>query len=156
MKSIPTNLVHELSIIKQNVKRELKKKGMVPARTTKDGNVQVGNYVIEKDSNDLFLIKDIDGISLYEKINLAQSAIILANNLALGIKTTHDILFYDNYYGHYLFSEQHCKHLYDKSRARKDYDQAEIVFEKLTTSRLKKKYYYNIITSGFDKLMKIV
>lgn len=156
MKKFNADLVKELISLNRNVVRDLRTRGYVPPTKTKDGKVKVGSYLIEKDLNGFYSIKDNEGSIINQNINLPQSAAILANNLALGMRTEKDkILILDTYYGHYYFDELNCQKLYRKYSLQNS-GRAEILLEKLQTARLKKKFFLNKIIEGFDNLLRIV
>jgi hypothetical protein len=156
MKPLSPNVLRELISLNQQVNKNLINKGYVPPKKTKDGHIKVGSFIIKKDARGFYDILDIDGFMMVSNLNLPQSAAILANKMALGIRTDNEIVILDAYYGHYSFDEQHCKHLYEKNCDRKNYAKADLFLEKLQNARLKKKYFYNRITEGFSKLIKII
>ena len=52
-----------------------------------DGSINIGRYTIVKDLSGFFDILDYSGDIVVDKINLAQTAIVLANKLTIKVKT---------------------------------------------------------------------
>lgn len=148
-------ILKELSSIQKNVEKDLRKKGLVPAKKSKDGTIKIGSFFIMKETTGFYSILDNNSNKIVDGINLPHSAAILANNLALGRWTNREILDLDRKYGHYTFDEQLCKKYFTRNFENKKYDKAEIMNEKYRIAKNKKNYYKNKILEGFNKLIKI-
>lgn len=149
------DIVKELVSLNRATVRNLRTKGYVPPVRTSEGKIKVGSYIIDKDDQGLYFITDDCKNIVVAQINLPQSAAMVANKLALGIRTDKEILTFDTYYGNYVFDEQNCQNLLKKCK-RHQKDKAEIILEKLQNARARKKFYYNKIIQGFTKLIRIV
>jgi len=145
----------DFSDLTKTVKKDLRKKGLVPASLNTDGSVRVGNFSIVKDSTGFYSIIDSNKTTIEKNINLPHTAAILANKLALGLWSDRDVLNADRRYGHLCFDETLYKQRYLKYRKKKLYDQAEIFIEKFNTARLRKQLLHTQIVQGFEKLLKI-
>jgi len=152
---ISHSILQEIDSIKKNVEKELRKKGLVPAKKKSDGTITIGNFLVIKNNDGFYSVKDSNNTIFAERINLPHTAAIFANNLALGQRTNREILDIDRRYGHYAFDEQLCRHFYSKNFHSKNYDKAEILNEKYRAAKLKKNFYKSKILLGFDKLIKI-
>jgi len=143
-----------LNDLSRAVKEQLRKKGVVVPSKTKEGDIKVGYYNITK-RDGFYTITDYADQVVVEKINLPQSAALLANKLALGKYLDTDILNADRRYGHALF-EQTLQEKIAKNKLKiKEYDVASLLLNKAGINKLKKEYYRNIVVSGFEKLIKV-
>lgn len=148
------DLLKKIYDINDSVEKTLKAKGYYPPKKNKDGSIRIGAYTIAKDQTGFFSVTDKKNNIIASKINLPHSAVIFANNLALGT-VNREILDIDTQYGHYIFdTELFKKHLSKKIKS-KNYDQAEIINEKFKISSFKKQKCRDKIVEGFNKLMKI-
>lgn len=148
-------ILQELSSLKKSIEQDLKKKGLVPAKKTSDGNIRIGTFFIKKEETGFYAVIDSNNNIIARGINLPHSAAVFANNLALGRWTNREILDLDRKYGHYTFDEQITKNYYTKNCQSKNYDKAEILNEKYKSAKRKKIYYKNKILEGYNKLIKI-
>lgn len=148
-------ILQELSSLKKTIEQNLKKRGLVPAKKTKNGIARIGNFYIKKEETGLYSVLDSNNNIIAQDINLPHSAAVLANNLALGQWTNREILDLDRKYGHYTFDEQLTKVYYTKNYQNKNYNKADILNEKLKTASQKRVYYKNKILEGYNKLIKI-
>ena len=88
MKKIPNDLYKKIVQVSTQVKMELRRKGIVVPVENKDGTVTVGNFLIVKNSNGFYSILDKNDDVVVDQINLPQTAVVVANNLA-GIRSIH-------------------------------------------------------------------
>lgn len=145
------HVFNKLKVINFKVKEQLRKKGLIPPVKNLDGSIQIGDLRIVKKEH-LFYIVDRYNNILAQNINLAQSAILIANNFGIKKSNTSTLLEKDYRYGHYAFDELNLKIIIQKT---KDQNKKEILQEKLITTSLQKKKYRQEILEGFSKLIKI-
>ena len=155
MKQIPDEIYNKIKKINSDVKEDLRRRGIVVPKQNKDGSITVGRYKILKDNRGFFTIVDYGNETIIERINLAQSAALLANKLALGKFIDDEVLNADMKYGHALFEETLQEKLARKSIKKNDLDRADLMFTKAKLSRLRKEHYRGEITRGFEKLIRI-
>lgn len=148
MSKIPKELYEKIVSISQDVKNNLREKGLVVPTRNKDKSISVGNYNISKDSNGFFHIKDFGNKVVVEKINLPQTAIIIANKLALGKFLDTDILQKDRMYGYAVFEDMLFRHHLKNN--------PDLALSKFSSANLKKEFYKNDIFVSFEKLRKLV
>ncbi len=153
MKNLPKDIYQKIHEIDAQVKSKLRRKGIVVPVRTNDGTVRVGNYFIKKDSSGFFSINDYTNEPIIDKINLPQSAALLANGLALGKFIDNNILSADRKYGHALFEEEYGKFLAHKTAKKNAFDRLDIYLTKSNIAKLKKEYYKTQVLKGFEKLM---
>jgi hypothetical protein len=154
MKNIPTDIYKRIEVLSNEVKQTLRKKGIIVPSKNDDGTVNIGFYKIVKTDNG-YSILDRVGDAVIERINLPQSAVVLANDLALGRFKNDSILNHDRYYGYAAFEEElHSKIASKKSS--KSQDTYEIVTTKASIARAKKEIHKNSLISSYQKLIKLV
>lgn len=148
------DLYEKITYLNKLVKDNLRKKGVVVPVQQKDGSIKIGNFFVVKNSTGFYSINNIKHSIIVDNINLPQTAILIANKLALGKYLDMDILKADQYYGYAFFDE----HIHSKSSLRslaeKKYERAEIMAVKSEISKNKKIYYKNIIKTNFQKLIE--
>lgn len=111
--------IRELS---KKIKIEFLKKGFVIPAKTNEGDIRIGHYVISKQPNDFYSVKGIDGETLVENLNLPQSAVIIANTLALKNYVDKNIVEKDREYGYAFFEHQQYTRAADKAKLDPYYD----------------------------------
>ena len=80
---IAENLFHKFRSLAYEVKEDLRSRGIVVPVSTHAG-VSLGNYTVVKSATGFYSVIDPRNRAVYEKINLPQTALLLANDLALG------------------------------------------------------------------------
>jgi hypothetical protein len=89
---------------------------------------------------------------LIQRINLPQTAIVVANKLALGRHRDTELLEIDRQYGYCDFQEQ----LYKKTMPHTDLERFGIYMTKYELAQYRKKKCKQQITRSFEKLIKLV
>ena len=92
---------------------------------------------------------------MVDKINLPQTAALLANGLELGRWLDNTILQKDRTYGYALFEETLYRQHAD-TNMKKDIDRAQVMLTKSQLNRVKKESCKRDILQSFEKLRKIV
>ena len=147
-------LYSKVKEIAQGVTADLKSKGLIVPTRSKSGAVRFGNYSIIK-THGFYSIISSNDIKIVERINLPQTAILLANSLALGKWTDSKLLNADQQYGFRSFEEDQCKQILDNAAKKKDWDKFDILSIKQTRAHLKAEYAKKSILSSFEKLRQI-
>lgn len=146
MKDISKEIWDKIYSLSLNIKSNLKNKGFIVPIQNDDGTIKIGYYIIKKENN-FYSVYDTSNYLIVDKLNLPQSAILIANGLALGKFLDKLILDLDKNYGYALFEEQ----LKYKSKI-KNYETYEIRHMKSEIARLKKQRCLNKINNQFNKL----
>lgn len=154
MKTAPDNIYEKIQQISASVKENLKRQGIVVPNKKDDGSIQVGKFFIKKDGTGFYSIVDYRNEAIFEKINLPQTAAIIANKLALGKWVDDDIINADTRYGHALFEETLHKQMAERSLKSNNLDKAEMMFTKYSISKYKKEQHRSEVVKGFEKLMR--
>jgi hypothetical protein len=151
MKTQPDQLYKKIDVLSQEIKKQFLKKGIVIPLQSRDGSIKLGRYVVKKEETGFFTILDIRGDIVCDRINLAQTAILVANNLALGRSLDHRMLENDRNYGYAMFEEMVQKRSLTKCR---EESRACLLTIKLGKSSSKKALYRKQIINSFEKLRK--
>lgn len=154
MTLVPNDIYKQIKVIDKDVKEKLRRQGIVVPVKNIDGSIRLGHYIIKKDNDGFYRILDFKNNTVVDKINLPQSAVILANGLALGKWIDLEVRAADAGYGYALFEEILHKQFAEKNLKKKDTDRAEIMYAKSSLAKHKKMQHKNTITSGFEKLLR--
>ena len=146
MKPINPAIYNQLQKISDEVKQQLARKGIAIPVKNEDGSISLGNYtVVKRDS--FYSILDYGNEVVVDKINLPQTAIILANNLALGKFLDYRIINTDRNYGYAEFEER-------LQTKRKSYPDLTAIMAQ--EKRIRKESLKREIIKSFEKLRKFV
>lgn len=152
MKNLTKDIYFKIKQVSEDVRKDLHDKGLVVPIKNKDGSIKIGRYTVIKDASGFFDILDSSGTVIVDKINLAQTAILLANKLALGKYTDTDLIDADRRYGYADFEEK----LYEKALNRKQSGAVSLYLIKYDDAKLKKNVHKQAIAKSFEKLIKLV
>jgi len=147
-------LYKKLTDLAFEIKETLREKGYVIPSESKDGRVKIGNYFICK-NNVFFTITDLRNNILYEKINLPQTALIIANSLALGKKINSKILENDQQYGYSYFEDLNYSRIFKSLLNKKDYDKCDALLIKQETAQIRAESAKKYILLNFEKLRRM-
>lgn len=150
MIAINSEVYKKLENLSNQVEQRLKKDGLAVPVQNDDGSIQVGQYCITK-LDGFYKITRRDEI-IADKINLPQTAAIIANDLALGKFFDATILNLDRSYGYAEFEER-LHRLHAERHIKKNIDHAEILFTKSIIKKQKKEAYKKDILKQFEKLL---
>lgn len=151
-RQIPNNLYKKLVAVSNEVKHALIKQGIAIPIENQDGSIKIGYNTISR--NDTFyVILDYSGSVLIDKINLPHTAILLANDLALGKLLDSHLLQIDQKYGYFAFEEKLHTHLAERIKL-KDPDRADVMIAKSRVESQKKDYYKRHIVNRYEKLRR--
>jgi hypothetical protein len=137
------------------IKKNLRKKGMIAPVNNQDGSIGIGAYTVIKNSNGFYTVIGRGNEVAADQINLPQTAILLANDLALGKFLDKDLKQKDQMYGYALFEETLLKKIID-SESRVDLQQFDLTMTKYLIAKSKKEFYRNDIINSFEKLRKLI
>jgi len=155
MKSIPNDLYKKIVKLSDGVKFELRKKGVAIPTKNADGSVSVGTFKIIKNDEGFYSIVDFQREIIVDRINLPQTAVIVANGLALGRFKDSEVLNCDKRYGYALFEEMMHKQAIENS-SKKSLEYFDLAMTKYSIARAKKEHYKKDVVRSFQKLIKLV
>jgi len=148
-------LYKKFTKVTAEVREDFRQRGFIIPVSNADGSISIGPYRIVKDKNDLYNIVDRRNRIEIEGINLPQTAIIMANDLALCKFLNRDLIKRDQEYGYALFKEQIYKRALQRSKNH-SIDRFELLLFRSTSNREKKERCRRDIERGFEKLTKIL
>lgn len=154
MKPISEQVYKKLKQVSLEVKAKLKRKGIAIPTKNEDGSIAIGRYTVIKCSN-FYRICDYSKEIVVDKINLPQSAILLANNLAIGKYLDQNLLSKDRNYGYAQFEEELYSRIARKN-LKFNLDKADLAFTKSAINKSKKERYRSDILKTFEKLKRFV
>jgi hypothetical protein len=154
MPTTENQLFEKFTKLANAVRQDFKSKGVVPPSQKKDGSIQIGIYNIKK-QNSVYYIKDRNNNIIVGPLNLAQTAVVVANDLALGRWPDHKLIDEDKWYGYKAFAEQSALHVAEIASKRKDTDRADFSFYRAAIAAEQKLIYKKTIDSRFNKLCKL-
>jgi hypothetical protein len=142
----------QIDILSQRARQQFLEKGVVIPSQDADGKIHIGRYIVDKNAKGFFTILDNRKNIIVDGINLAQTAILLSNRLALGKMLDTALLEKDRKYGYALFEETLQKQALARSH---DVDKICLLINKLEKSTFLRESYQRYIVSNFEKLKKI-
>ena len=155
MKKIPNDLFKKIVKLSDEVRADLRRRGIVVPVDNEDGSISIGQYKIVKTQSGLYNILDrFDDITV-DNLNLPQSAVIVANNLALGRFVDTATVNLDRHYGYALFEELLHQRAVEKSK-KKSLEYFDLMMTKCMIARAKKERSKREVVQTYEKLIKLV
>jgi hypothetical protein len=154
MPTTENQLFEKFTKLANAVRQDFKRKGIVLPSQQKDGSIQIGIFNIKK-KDSAYYIKDRKGNTIVGPLNLAQTAVVIANDLALGRWPDHTLIDTDRWYGYKAFAEQSALHVAETAGKRKDADRADFSLYRAAIAAEQKLSYKKTIDSRFNKLCKL-
>lgn len=151
MPKVQKNFLDKVKVLADNVKLDLRKKGVVLPVKHPDGTITFDEYSVVK-KNDCFLIVNSRGREIAGSINLPQTAIVIANNLALGKPIDDKLVEHDRWYGYKLFDEEVYTKSATNSLKNKDYDKADWCFTRAKIAKEQKEQHKTSIMTQYSRL----
>lgn len=150
MPKVQKNLVERVQSLATHVKEDLRKKGIILPVKHKDGSISFDKYTVVKRADGYAILSSRS--TVVEHINLAQTAIVAANKLALGQTLIDDIISQDKWYGYKAFDEEVYTKSANNGIKNKDYDKADWCFTRASIARTQKESYKASILSLYGRL----
>lgn len=148
---ISVQLYKKLVNLTRKTKTDLQVKGLaIPSKS--DDTVKIGNFFVVKHPDGYHCIHDQSNAVLFDQINLLQTAILIANSLAVGKKPELSIVEHDKRYGYNRFNVQNYSRLAQSFSKKNDWDRYESAVIKKETSKEKAELSKNYIIKSFEKL----
>jgi hypothetical protein len=149
---LSTQLYKKLVNLTRSTKNSLRVKGIAIPSKIDDNNIKIGDYVIVKNTENYYSVLDQNRSIVYDQINLPQTAIILANALAVGKKPELAIIEQDSRYGFNIFNTQNYSRLAKSLSKKGDWDRYDSILIKKESSKEKADVARNYIVRTFEKL----
>jgi hypothetical protein len=149
---LTNSIYYRLKELTRKIKNEFKAKGFAIPTRHDEGMIRVGSYLIVKEDNFYKIISKSNEV-IAEFINLPQTAIVVANELALKHTLNTKILEEDAEYGYAYFEDQ----LYKRALKKYDLDpeSLDIKLSKFVDSKSKAESYKTSILMQYEKFKKI-
>ena len=155
MHKIPAHLFRKIETVAKTVKAELRSKGYVFPVKNFDGSITLENFTIAKQPTGFYSILNSHNETVVDKINLPQTAAILANGLALGKWLDDEIYRYDQEYGYKSFEQELFNKRAVVNLKKNNIDRAELLFIKAKVAHDKVENVKRHIFDSFEKLRRI-
>lgn len=155
MHKIPSHLFRKIETVAKTVREELRSKGYVLPVKNSDGSITLENYTILKQPTGFYSILNSHKETVVDKINLPQTAAMLANGLALGKWLDDELYRFDQEYGYKMFEQELFKKRAVGCLKNNNIDRAEILFIKAKIAHDKVENVKKHIFGSFEKLRRI-
>lgn len=146
------NIYPKLEKLAHKVHADFRKQGVSIPFYADDGALSVYGYRVIHETNGKYSITDVTSHVVVADINLAQTAMLLANSLSLGRWLDTDLINIDRQYGYQLFEKCLFKQSQATSMSRKNYDRAEWLGDKYNIANRKATTLKQRIDVEFGKL----
>jgi hypothetical protein len=148
-------LYKQVAALTAGIKQEFRAKGIVIPVRGINGGVRLDDYTVTKVADHTYTITDSAGDILFQRINLSYSAILLANDLALGKPADRHVLENDKVYGYSTFEEAHYKKMTVSLANKQEWDRSELMSHKQKIAELKAKNAKSAVLASFEKIRRL-
>ena len=149
------NLYKQVEDLALEIKADFRAKGVAIPSIQQDGSTRLGNYSIVKDHEGFYNIFNSQQHVIYSGINLPQTALLVANALALNHYVNCKLLDDDKQYGFSLFELKNFQRLCDSLIKQQAWDRYEALMIKKETAYKKAQLTKNNILRSFEKLRRL-
>ena len=149
-------LFEKFEKLAKTVKQDFRNKGLVIPVKKSDGSIQIGDFLIKRENSFYYVLSSKHNQVVEGPYNLAKTAILVANDLALGKWPDPVLVQNDTWYGYKEFDEQVAQTNAEKARKAHDLDRADFSLYKASVASERKVVYRKIVESKFNKLYKLV
>jgi len=153
MIDLDSSLFIKVEKIAKTVIDSLKKKGYVVPSSLSNNRVNFDGYIVGRDREGYYYITNPDRDLLIDKINLPQTAALVANNLALGRSNVEHLLDQDKYFGYKDFDQAIFKRAMDRSK--QNIDQFTYWQTRHNDAKHQAKSHRSAIVNSFEKLRSL-
>ena len=152
--SIPKELFSKVEALAQQVKTDLQRKGLVVPIKNSDGTINLGTFkIIHKDH--AFYVVDRREEIIVGPVNLAQTAILVANDLALGRIVDDTLINSDRWFGWKSFDEESYQRSARINIKKHNIEQAEIFLTRAEIAKQQKNQWKRTVVDKFERLRKV-
>jgi len=148
-------LYKKFTKVTAEVREDFRRRGLIVPVSNTDGSIGIGPYRIVKGDDNLYSVVDSKNRVEIDGINLPQTAIIMANDLALRKFLDRSIIKRDQEYGYALFKEQLYRRALQRSK-NQPIERFDLIAAKNLINREKKERCRRDIEHSFEKLTKIL
>jgi hypothetical protein len=154
MKKSTNDVFLKFEAVAKTVIDDLRSKGFIVPIEQEDGSLKFDNIIVEKTPRGTYSVRhDRNNFAYVEDLNLPQTAVLVANDLALGKIIDNRLIALDAEYGYKLFDQE----VYLNAAKRKKNTLDQIIFYQTRSeiSKVKKQEIKNLILRAFKKLSAI-
>jgi len=155
MTKLSNKIYQKIHNLNRDVKDKLRRRGFVSPILQSDGSIIVGQFRIKKNQNNFFDIEDKDQKKIIFDINLPESAILIANDLALTNCLNSVKISIDKQYGYVLFDITRYNHNIKNLLKKQNYEKVDLMIAKKSSAVYKAKQLKNVIESDYKKLLQL-
>jgi hypothetical protein len=155
MTKLSNKIYQKIQNINRDVKEKLRRRGFVSPILQSDGSIVVGQYKIKKNQNNFFDIEDKHQRKIIFDINLPESAILIANDLALTNFLNPVKISIDKQYGYVLFDITRYNHNIKTLLKKQNYEKLDLMIAKKSSAVYKANQIKTLIESDYKKLLQL-
>lgn len=155
MTDISNKIYQKIQNINRDVKKKLRRRGFISPVRQSDGSIIVGQYIIKKNQNNFFDIEDKNQKKLIFDINLPESAVLIANELALTNCLNTIKISIDKQYGYVLFDIERYDRNIKSLLKKQNYERVDLMLAKRSSAIYKAKQLKTIIETDYKKLLHL-
>lgn len=147
-------LYKKVADLAKGIKQEFLSRGIVIPRRGANGSVRIDDYTVEKQQDGSYTISDSYEIIL-QGINLAHTAIMIANDLALGQTINSELLAQDKVYGYNYVEEKHYQTMAARMSKRQEWDRVETMKLKQQQAHERAESAKKYVLGNFEKFRRL-
>lgn len=153
MKLTKKQLFNKVEDIARQVKQELRNKGYVVPVKEKDGAINLDGVKVRKVKDTFYSVYDKGNRLAVENLNSLQSAILLANRLALGKDLDDNIIEADRKYGFQSFKLEVAE---SRLKTAEKHSERWFYYEtRRQVAKAQTKKYFDVIQTSYKKLANL-
>jgi hypothetical protein len=154
MKKSTNDVFLKFEAVAKTVIDDLRSRGFIVPIEQDDGSFKFDNILVEKSPDSTYRVRHANNNFFYvENLNLPQTAVLIANDLALGKIVDNKLIAMDAEYGYKLFDQE--VYLQAAKRKKITLDQEIFYQTRSEISKVKKQEIKNRILRAFKKLSAI-
>ena len=144
-----SQIFEKLEKLAYNINNKFKDSGIVLPYI--DGDIVIGNYKISKSHEGFYCIKNMNNDVIFDRLNLPQTAILIANDLSLGKWLNQRLFNDDKNYGYCIFEKDLFQKNTRQALAKKLWERAEFTEFKYRQALKKSQELKKQIDQEFEK-----
>jgi hypothetical protein len=154
MKKSTNDVFLKFETVAKTVIDDLRSRGFIVPIEQDNGSLKFDNILVEKSPDNTYRVRHADNNFFYvENLNLPQTAVLIANDIALGKIIDNKLVDMDAEYGYKLFDQE--VYLSAAKRKKNTLDQEIFYQTRLEISKVKKQEIKSRILRAFKKLSAI-
>jgi len=148
---VKTTVYNRIVDLALKTKEDFKARGIAIPTTNESGEIKIGRFFIVRE-NGSYSVLNLRREKIYDNLNLPQTAILVANSLALNQSVNQTLLIHDYRYGCSEFDEENYRRIAKSLMHKQDWERYESVLIKQEIAQEKSEMSKNEILRSFQKL----